>query len=126
MVKQKLMVKPNRLTKEQFIERVKDLYIRFNNQLYTSDFKKIPFEEFYNDALKEYQKQQNMSDEELQQYRNIQFNELVSDVNKLTTDEERQKLQQESLQQLNQEDIDQYEYKRQTKKEKEEKSKESQ
>lgn len=120
------MVKPNRLTKEQFIERVKDLYIRFNNQLYTNDFKKIPFEEFYNDALKEYQKQQSMSDEELQQYRNIQFNELVSDVNKLTTDEERQKLQQESLRQLNQEDIDQYEYKRQTKKEKEEKNKESQ
>ena len=122
MVKQKLMVKQNRLTKEQFVERVKDLYIRFGNQLYTSDFKKIPFEEFYNDALKEYQKQQNMSDEELQQYRNIQFNKLVNDVNKLTTDEERQKLQQESLQQLNQEDIDQYEYKRQTQKEKEEKS----
>lgn len=116
------MVKPNRLTKEQFIERVKDLYIRFGNQLYADDFKKIPFEEFYNDALKEYQKQQKMSDEELQQYRNIQFNELVNDVNKLTTEEERQKLQQETLQQLNQEDIDQYEYKRQTQKEKEEKS----
>lgn len=116
------MVKPNRLTKEQFIERVKDLYIRFGNQLYTDDFKKIPFEEFYNDALKEYQKQQNMSDEELQQYRNIQFNDLVNDVNKLTTEEERQKLQQDTLQQLNQEDIDQYEYKRQTQKEKEEKS----
>lgn len=116
------MVKPNRLTKEQFIERVKDLYIRFGNQLYTNDFKKIPFEEFYNDALKEYQKQQNMTDNELQQYRNIQFNKLVSDVNKLTTEEERQKLQQENLQQLTHEDIQQYEYKRQIQKEKEEKS----
>ena len=32
------MVKPRRLTKDEFIERVKDLYIRFSNQLYNDDF----------------------------------------------------------------------------------------
>lgn len=120
------MVKPNRLTKEQFIERVKDLYIRFSNQLYNDDFSPITFEQFYNDALKEYQKQQNMSDEELQSYRNIQFNELVDDVNKLTTKEERDKLEQESLQQLTHEDMQQYEYKKQTQEESKEKIKKSQ
>lgn len=110
------MTKPIRLTKEQFIERVKDLYIRFGKDLYNNDnFQKITFDEFYNDALKEYQKQQNMSDEELVKYRLKEYNELVNDVNKLTTQEERDKFQQESLQQLTEEDIKQYEYKRKSK-----------
>ena len=46
-----------RLTKEQFIERVKDLYSKFYNHL-----EGVSFEEFYNEALSEYNKQQQMAD----------------------------------------------------------------
>lgn len=109
--------KPRRLTKEQFIERVKDLYIKFNSYLYDENNVKIPFEVYYNDALKEYQKQQNMSDEELKKYRNIQFEELVNDVNQLTTDKEREKYKKEELQTLTEEDLIRYQYEK-SKKEK--------
>lgn len=110
--------KPNRLTKEQFVERIKSLYIQYNSYLFDDNFNKISFEEFYNDALKEYQKQQNMSDEELQKYRNITFKQIVDDVNKLTTSEERKKLEKETLQQLTKEDLQQYEFRRKNKRNK--------
>lgn len=89
-----------RLTKEQFIERVKDLYSKFYNHL-----EGVSFEEFYNEALSEYNKQQQMADEELNKYRLKSYYEIIGEANKLSTDEERKKLEEEDMKILNQQDF---------------------
>lgn len=89
-----------RLTKEQFIERVKDLYSKFYNHL-----EGVTFEEFYNEALAEYNKQQQMSDEELNHYRLKTYHEIIGEANKLSTDEERKKLEEEDMKTLNEQDF---------------------
>ena len=89
-----------RLTKEQFIERVKDLYSKFYNHL-----QGVSFEEFYNEALSEYKKQQNMSDAELEQYRLKAYREIIGEANKLVSEEERKKLEEEDMKILNEQDF---------------------
>lgn len=93
-------MKPKRLTKEEFVERVKDLYGRFKDRL-----EGVSFEEFYNDSLAEYNKQQNMSDEDLEKYRLKSYNEIVGEANKLVSEEERKKYEEEDMRILNKQDF---------------------
>lgn len=95
--------KPKRLTKEQFIERVKDLWTRFYNRV-----PDIKFEDFYAEALKEFQKQNQMSDEELEKYRLIEYKNLVGEMNKDIPKSELERLEKENLQTVDQEDILKY------------------
>ena len=96
-------MKPKRLTKEQFVERVKDLWTRFYNRV-----PDVQFEDFYAEALKEFQKQNNMSDEELEKYRLKEYNELVGEMNKDIPKTELEKLEKENLHTIDQEDILKY------------------
>lgn len=84
------MAIPKRLTKEELIDRTKDLWAKFYGRL-----PEVSFEEFYAEVLQEYAKQQLMSDEELEKYRLSEYHKLVEEVNKDLTPEEKQKLEEE-------------------------------
>lgn len=96
-------MKPKRLTKEQFIERVKDLWTRFYNRV-----PDITFDEFYSEALKEFQKQNSMTDEELEKYRIKEFKNLINETNKNISQEELDKLEKSNLQTIDEEAIMKY------------------
>ncbi len=81
--------KVNRMTKEQFIDRVKDYWAKFHDRMMD-----MTFEEFYKNSLEEFEKQNNMSDRDLKKYRMKKYLEMVSELNKMTTPEERQKFEE--------------------------------
>lgn len=93
-------MKPKRLTKEEFVERVKDLYGKFYSHL-----EGVSFQEFYEEALKEFQKQQKMSDEELESYRVRQFKDLIKETDKLISLEEKKRYEEEDMKILNEQDL---------------------
>ena len=95
--------KPKRLTKEELIERVKDLWTKFYNRV-----PGVKFEEFYEEVLQEFQKQNQMSDEDLQKYRLQEYQKLVGEMNKDIPKTELEKLEKENLQTVDQEDILKY------------------
>lgn len=95
-----------RLTKEELIQRAKDLWTKFYNRV-----PDISFEEFYAEVLNEYSKQQAMSDEELEKYRLNEFHKLVDEVNKDLTPEEKRKLEEENNKIIDEEAIMRYDKK---------------
>lgn len=81
-----------RLTKDEFFARVSFLYEQFHTR---PEMQGVSFEEFKNECLEEFKKQNLMSDEQLKQYRNQNYNDIIKQVNKLTTKEEKQKLNEQ-------------------------------
>ena len=81
-----------RLTEDEFFARVNFLYEQFHTR---PEMQGISFEEFKNECLEEFKKQNLMSDEQLKQYRNQNYNDIIEQVNKLTTKEEKQKLNEQ-------------------------------
>ena len=81
-----------RLTEEQFLERVNMLWQQFHTR---PEMSSVSYEDFKKECFIEFEKQQRMSDSELDFYRKNNYNNIIKETNKLTTKEEKQKLQQQ-------------------------------
>ena len=88
--------KVTRMTKEQFVDRVKDYWAKFHDRMMD-----MTFEEFYKKSLEEYEKQSQMSDKDLKKYRMKKYLEMVDELNKITTPEERSKYEEIDKRTLN-------------------------
>ena len=58
----------------------------------------VSYEDFKNECLAEFAKQNKMSDDDLEKYRKDSYNKLIKEVDQLTTQEEKDKLNQEDNQ----------------------------
>lgn len=81
-----------RLTEEQFLERVNMLWEQFHTR---PEMSSVTYEDFKKECFEEFLKQQKMSDKELDFYRKNNYNNIIKETNKLTTKQEKQKLQQQ-------------------------------
>lgn len=82
-------MKVKRLTEEQLLERVNYLWKNFSMR---PEMNGVSYEQFKNDCFVEYKKQCKMSDDDLKKYREKSYNDIIDEVNLLTTQEEKQKL----------------------------------
>lgn len=81
-----------RLNEEQFIERVNLLWQQFHDR---PELQGITFDDFKKECFEEFRKQQRMSDKNLKDYREKAYNSIINEVDKLTTKEEKKKLNEE-------------------------------
>lgn len=81
-----------RLTEKEFLERVNMLWEQFHTR---PEMLSINYEDFKKECFKEFSRQQRMSDQELDFYRKNNYNNIIKETDKLTTKEEKQKLQQQ-------------------------------
>lgn len=81
-----------RLTEKEFLERVNMLWQQFHNR---PEMSSVKYEDFKKECFEEFSKQQRMSDQELDFYRKNNYNNIIKETDKLTTKEEKQKLQQQ-------------------------------
>lgn len=84
-----------RLTKEELLNRVNYLWEKFHNR---PEMQNICYEDFKQECLAEFQKQQQMPDEELDNYRKKCYNNLIKETKKLTTQQERESLNKQDNQ----------------------------
>ena len=84
-----------RLTEKEFFERVNMLYEQFKDR---PEMYGISFEEFKKECFEEFEKQKQMSDKELDFYRKSNYNNIIKETDKLTTQEEKQKLNEQDQQ----------------------------
>lgn len=84
-----------RFTEEEFVTRIKYLWEQFHTR---PEMYGISFEDFKKECYEEFRKQQKMSDKDLDKYRKNMYNSLIDDVNKLTTEHEKQKLNKQDQQ----------------------------
>lgn len=82
-----------RFTEEQFIQRVNYLWEQFHTR---PEMYGVSYEDFKKDCLEEFKKQNEMSDDKLDIYRKNTYNKLIKQVNELTTQEEKEKLNSEN------------------------------
>lgn len=81
-----------RLTEELLLERVNMLWEQFHIR---PEMSSVTYEEFKKECFEEFSKQQRMSDKELDNYRKNNYNNIIKETDKLTTKEEKQKLQEQ-------------------------------
>lgn len=81
-----------RLSEDEFFKRVNMLWEQFHSR---PEMVGISFEKFKEECYKEFQKQNQMSDKKLEEYRNDEYKAILKETNKLTTKQERQKLNKE-------------------------------
>ena len=81
-----------RLSEDEFFQRVNKLWNQFHDR---PEMVGISFEEFKTECYKEFQKQKQMSDNQLKKYRNDEYKAILNEADKLTTKQERQKLDEE-------------------------------
>lgn len=85
-------MKVRRLTEQEFLARVNYLYEQFHTR---PEMQGISFEEFKKECFEEFNKQKEMSDIALDIYRKNSYNTLIGQVDKLTTKQEKQKLNEQ-------------------------------
>lgn len=68
------------------------LWQQFHNR---PEMLSVNYEDFKKECFEEFAKQQRMSDQELDFYRRNNYNNIIKETDKLTTQEEKQKLQQQ-------------------------------
>ena len=81
-----------RFTEEEFLNRVNYLWNQFHER---PEMLGISFEDFKKECYEEFKKQQQMSDESLKQYRDKQYNKIVSEANQLLSEEEKKKFKEQ-------------------------------
>ena len=81
-----------RLSEDEFFQRVNRLWEQFHDR---PEMTGISFEEFKEECYKEFQKQKQMSDKQLEKYRNDNYKAILSETDKLMTKQEKQKLNDE-------------------------------
>ena len=84
-----------RFTEEQFIQRVNYLWDQFHTR---PEMQGVSYEDFKNECFEEFNKQKEMSDEALDIYRKNSYNTLIRQIDKLTTKQEKQKLNKQDQQ----------------------------
>lgn len=85
-------MKIKRLSEEEFFERVSALWKQFHTR---PEMQNISFEDFKKECYEEFQKQKQMSDENLNIYRKKCYNNIIKEIDKLTTKEEKEKMNNE-------------------------------
>lgn len=81
-----------RLTEEQVLQRINHLWQQFGDR---PEMVGVTFDSFKRECLEEFKKQNEMSDEMLKQYRETSYNDLIKEVDKLTTKDEKDKLNEQ-------------------------------
>lgn len=81
-----------RLSEDEFFQRVNRLWEQFHDR---PEMIGISFEEFKEECYKEFQKQKQMSDKQLEKYRNDNYKAILNETDKLMTKQEKQKLNDE-------------------------------
>ena len=84
-----------RLTEEEVLNRINYLWEQFHIR---PEMNGVSYEDFKNECLAEFTKQNKMSDDDLEKYRKDSYNKLIEEVDQLTTQEEKDKLNQEDNQ----------------------------
>lgn len=88
-----------RFTEEEFLQRVNKLWEQFHDR---PEMISVTYEDFKKECFEEYAKQQRMDDETLDKYRKRIYNNIITETEKLTTKEERQKLNEQDNQTITQ------------------------
>jgi len=88
-----------RFTEEEFLQRVNKLWEQFHDR---PEMISVTYEDFKKECFEEFRKQQQMSDIALDNYRKKCYNNLIQETEKLTTKEERQKLNERDNQTITQ------------------------
>lgn len=81
-----------RLTREELEYRINNLWEQFHVR---PEMANVTYEEFKKECIEEYNKQQQMTDKQLDKYRKDVYNTLVNEANSLSTKEELEKLNTE-------------------------------
>ena len=81
-----------RLNEDEFFQRVNNLWEQFHDR---PELQGISFEEFKKECYEEFRKQNQMSDKQLEKYRNDNYKAILNETDKLMTKQEKQKLNEE-------------------------------
>lgn len=90
-----------RLSEDEFFQRVNKLWEQFHDR---PEMIGISFEEFKTECYEEFQKQKQMSDNQLEKYRENNYKAILSETDKLMTKQEKQKLNEEDAKTITQAD----------------------
>ena len=90
-----------RLSEDEFFQRVNKLWEQFHDR---PEMLGISFEEFKKECYEEFQKQQQMSDNQLEKYRENNYKAILNETDKLMTKQEKQKLNEEDAKTITQAD----------------------
>lgn len=88
-----------RLTEKELLDRINYLWQQFHER---PEMISVNYEDFKKECLEEYRKQQQMYDKQLDNYRKDNYNNLIKETDKLTTKEEKQKLNEQDNQTITQ------------------------
>lgn len=92
-----------RLTEEQFLARVIYLWEQFHTR---PEMQGITFEKFKEECFEEFNKQKNLTDKELENYRKNNYNNIIKEADKLLTKDEKKKLEEQDRNMVSQQEID--------------------
>lgn len=92
-----------RLTEDEFLARVLYLWEQFHTR---PEMQGITFEDFRKECLEEFYKQNKLNDEQLKEYRNKNYKNIIQQADKLLTKDEKQKLEEEDAKMVSQQEID--------------------
>lgn len=81
-----------RLTEKEVLDRISYLWEKFHVR---QEMTGVTYDEFKKECLEEYYKQNKMSDDELENYRNTNYQNMVKEANSLFSKEELEKLKSE-------------------------------
>ena len=81
-----------RYSEDEFFQRINKLWEQFHDR---PEMFGVSFEEFKKECFEEFRKQQQMSDKQLEKYRNDNYKAILNETDKLLTKEEKQKLNDE-------------------------------
>jgi len=81
-----------KLSKDEFLSRAADLWLKFRDRL-----QGVSYEQYIKEATDEWEKQNNMTLEQLEKYRNSTFNDSVAETKKISTSEEIKKYEEADL-----------------------------
>lgn len=81
-----------RYSEDEFFQRINKLWEQFHDR---PEMFGVSFEEFKKECFDEFRKQQQMSDKQLEKYRNDNYKAILNETDKLLTKEEKQKLNDE-------------------------------
>lgn len=81
-----------RYNEDEFFQRINKLWEQFHDR---PEMFGVSFEEFKKECFDEFRKQQQMSDKQLEKYRNDNYKAILNETDKLLTKEEKQKLNDE-------------------------------
>ena len=76
-----------RYSEDEFFQRINKLWEQFHDR---PEMFGVSFEEFKKECFEEFRKQQQMSDKQLEKYRNDNYKAILNETDKLLTKEEKQ------------------------------------